>query len=75
MCKYTILWNRQNTTATSTIKHWQFDVVEMLTVDSGTKMDIAKTLHVNSTVGPDATVTTYSEGYIMLSTCTGEPLQ
>ena len=34
---YTILWNRQNTTATSTIKHWQFDVVEMLTVDSGTK--------------------------------------
>ena len=30
----------------------------MLTVDSGTKMDIAKTLHVNSTIGPDATVTT-----------------
>ena len=31
-------------------------MVEMLTVDSGTNMDIAKTLHVNSTVGPDATI-------------------
>ena len=56
MGSYNVLWNRQNTTITSTIKHWQFDVVEMLTVDSGTKMDIAKTLHVNSTVGPDATL-------------------
>ena len=44
-------------TATRTIGHWQFDVVEMLTVDSGTKMDIAKTLHVNSMVDPDATIT------------------
>ena len=42
-------------TTTWTIKHWQFVVFEMLTVDGGTKMDIAKTFHVNSTIGPDAT--------------------
>ena len=30
-------------------------MVEMLTVDSGTKMDIAETLHVSSTTGTDAT--------------------
>ena len=45
----------KNTRTTWTIKYWPFDVVEMLTVDSGTKMDIAKMLHRNSMAGPDAT--------------------
>ena len=46
------------------MKHCQFDVVEMFTVDSGSNINIAETLHVNSTVGN--TLVIYFVGYAML---------
>ena len=48
-----VLQNRQNTTTTRSLKHWQSVTAEMLTVDSENKMDIAKMLHANSTEGRD----------------------